>query len=140
MVGRPPKYPWRAWFEAIEAGAVVSVVAGRDFHHEPRIMRQQILHEARARGMTVQTAWLPRANRFDLRLKRREDPFPWDRWLNGEPHRLLPGIDFRVWVTPAAMAHLVRQAGRRRGLLVRTSITDGTVRLQAFKREASPVG
>lgn len=135
MAGRPPKYPWTDWFERLERGSVVGVAAGRDFDHDPKHMRQQILLEARRRGVVVRTTWRPRAQRFDIEQSRRSAIFPWDSWFDGGVHRLLPGIDFQHKEL-ADMAQLVRQAGRRRGLLVRTTIKDGSLVLQAFKREA----
>lgn len=134
MAGRPPKYPWNDWFDTLGRGGVIGIFAGRDFDHDPRHMQKQIAAEARRRDVQVRTTWVGQARRLDVALVRRAPTYPWDDWLDGQPRRLLRGSDFRCQVQE--MAALTRQAGRRRGLLVRTSTRDGSLILQSFKREA----
>lgn len=141
MAGRSSKYPWNEWFEALDGGGIVGVVQGVDFEHDLMHMRQQILLEARRRDVPVRTTILRRAGRIDVQRKRRRTGYPWDRWLNGDTHRLLPTATEMQGKTLATMAQLIRQSGRRRGLLVRTSIKDGSLWFQALPRETNtPAG
>ena len=59
--------------------------------------------------------------------------YPWDEWLDGEPRTLYRGDDFET--TTNAMRVTVYRAGARRGLRVRTILTDSTLTIQARRDE-----
>lgn len=64
-------------------------------------------------------------------LKRGFAPkYPWDTWLDGSVYRLTRGEDFQCKVS--SMRSAARQIAFRRGLHIRTSVSDNSLTIQAY--------
>ena len=129
-------YPFAEWFASIpDPGDFIELQQGRDFtptvqnfrRHLARIAREQeVLVSARIVGTTL------RVTRVKSRITQHGHGYPWDLWLDGQAHRLLPQLDF--YKGPAEMASHAVAAARSRGLKVRTSTkhTPGALWVQAY--------
>lgn len=123
-MGRPQKYPWDDWFskEEFTIRAGKEVPADKDLG----IFRTQLLAEARRRGLEIATR---------IEMDDNEEPMlvvgpaadDWVKggvghWLDGQQHRLEPGVDFKG--SGLVMAENLRTHATRRKLDVRIVVED----------------
>lgn len=108
-------YPWDDWLD----GRPRILSHGVHFTCSPEIFQKQLQAELRRREMAPPMR--TRRHGGDVRIivrPRRNSPYPWDEWLDGEIHFLQRGRDFEcnhnVFIDQA------RNAAKARGKRVRT--------------------
>lgn len=134
-MGRPQKYPWDEWFKELDSNGFVRLQAGIDFAIPPETMRRSFLAEANRRDLTVKSRLQQgrRFIRFEPATRRRD--YPWDVWLDGGMHQLIPGVDFDVY--REVMREQCRRAAKARGLALRSKLVDGALWVQALPADSN---
>lgn len=125
------------WFDLIpDPGAFIQLKPGLDFDtgtHER--VAEMLLGAAESQGFPLQVKFGGHASRRFIRISQKSRPsnaiYPWDLWMNGRVHRLLPGVDFRV--TPQALRGMAYTVAKRRGVRIRFKDTPEVFLIQTYR-------
>lgn len=130
-IGRPMKYSWDDWLNGEEH----RLQEGRHFDADPASFRQQVLNEARRRGIKMETTlrrsaadgtWWLRIRSADPATKRSSRGRDWDAIFHSKtPTRLVQGVHFNCKVE--SMRVQAYQAAKRRGVDIKTEIENSSV-------------
>lgn len=140
--GRPPQYRWNAIFD----GKPKRLWAGEDFHVPAREFQNQLLAEARRRGLLARTSVGTRRTHDDLFEYKKEyvdvrliktGRHDWNRLLNGHSH-VVELASLRT-TTPQSFIRAARRAAAQRGVSLEIRKSDWALQLTAIHPLPFPV-